>query len=413
MARVTMNRRRFLTLAGLGAAASAVPIGVGVKKLVFDRHGMDVGVLAAPAGGHPDVGRRLLHGLRLGFADAPGDTTPIVPRLITRPVVKGYGGAWTSAQALLEEERVDLVVARVTAPTARHLAPLFEDRQVPLVVANMGAHVVRPRERHGQVLHSSLGYWQASFAFGRWAARNLGPRGYVAASIVDAGYDTLYAFRRGLESAGGTVVRTKVTGVRPSRGELTSMFRSIGRSRPDFVYAMYSGDAAADFVSAYRRSSVNRLPLAGTAFLVDDGVVRKVGSAARGVLTASSWSPADRTGSARGRAGATDPSSVLGYEAARLIAVGARRANELGTGTSGIVPALSGRAVDGLRGRLLVDAASNVVLPPLSIREVGSFRGGFAALPIEPAGDVPAFPAELSAMDGGLFSGWVNEYLSP
>jgi ABC-type branched-subunit amino acid transport system substrate-binding protein len=412
MARVTMNRRQFLTLAGLGAAAGAVPLAIRVKKFVFGRNGLDVGVLAASGAGGSTVDRRLVEGLRLGFADVLNDEAPIIPRLVTRPVFKGYGGAWTGSRELLEEAGVDIVVAWVTVPTARHLAPLFEDRQVPLVVTNIGAHVVGPRGRHGQVLHSSLGYWQSSFAFGRWAARNMGPRAYVAASIVDAGYDTLYAFRRGLESAGGTVVRTRVTTERPSRAELSGTMRSIGQSRPDFVYAMYSGNAAVDFVTAYRHSGVNRFPLAGTAFLADDVVLRKVGSAAVGILTASSWNPADGTGSASASAGVTDSISVLGYEAARLIAVGARRAHQLGTGSSGIVPALAGHTVDGLRGRLHVDAASNTVLAPLSIREVSSFRGGFAALAIEPAAHVPAFPAELSEMDGGLFSGWVNEYLS-
>ena len=82
-------------------------------------------------------------------------------------------------------------MASVTTPTAQHLTSLFEQRQVPLVLANVGAHVVRPRQRHPLVLHHSLGYWQSSFALGRWAARNLGPRAYVSASIVDAGYDTL------------------------------------------------------------------------------------------------------------------------------------------------------------------------------------------------------------------------------
>jgi ABC-type branched-subunit amino acid transport system substrate-binding protein len=412
MARVTMNRRQFLTRAGLGAAAGAVPLAFGVKKLVFGRNGLAVGVLAGSGAGGSAVDRKLVEGLRLGFADAGDGEAPIMPRLVARPVVRGYGGAWTGSRDLLEEVGVDVVVAWVTAPTARHLAPLFEDHQVPLVVTNIGAHVVRPRERHEQVLHSSLGYWQSSFAFGRWAARNLGPRAYVAASILDAGYDTLYAFRRGLESAGGTIVRTRVTEERPSRAELSGTLRSIGQARPDFVYAMYSGDAAIDFVTAYRRSGVNRYPLAGTAFLVDDVVASRARSAVMGILTASSWSPADETGSPRAMAGVTDYSSVLGYEAARLIAVGTRRAHKLGTGTSGIVPALSGHAVDGLRGRLHVDAASNTVLAPLSIREVSSFRGGFAALPIERAADVPAFPAELSEMDGGLFSGWVNEYLS-
>lgn len=410
MARGLMNRRRFLALAGVGAAASAVPVTVGVKRLVGGDARPTIGVLV-PAGRNPASGRSLVEGLRAGLAEPGADGRRVIPRLVTRPVIDGHGGAWAGARELLEVERADIVVGGVTAPVAHNMTALFEERQVPLLVANLGAHVVRPRHRHPQLLHHSLGHWQSSFALGRWAARSLGPRAHVVASVVDGGYDTLFAFRRGVESAGGEVVGTTVTGDGPSRGELAGAFRAIGRSRPDFVHAMFSGGAAVDFLRAYRASSVTRFTLTGTSSFVERDVLDRVGSLASGIGTASTWSPADR-GVPRPEKVA-DAFAVLGYDAGRLIAAGRERLTQLGRTNGGLAAALSGQTVQGARGPMLVDGSANVVLPQVTIREVGTFRGGFAALPVMTADHVPAFPQALSEMDGGLFSSWMNEYLSP
>src|SRR5207237_597514 len=79
----------------------------------------------------------------------------------------------SAAQTLLAGG-VDAVVAGVTTPVAARLTGVFADAGVPLFVANVGGHLVRPSDRSPGVLHLSLGYWQASYALGRWAATNVG-----------------------------------------------------------------------------------------------------------------------------------------------------------------------------------------------------------------------------------------------
>jgi ABC-type branched-subunit amino acid transport system substrate-binding protein len=414
----SMGRRRFLQLAGAAAAAAAVPgalaVQVGGRKLgpLGPVGRLKVGVLVPTGARDPRIGAQLLDGLRVGFAETAG-SGGIDASLATRIVVKGYGGAWLGARDLIERQRVNVLVAGVTAPVARNLKAMAAKRNVPLVVVNVGAHVDRPAEASPDVLHHSVGFWRSNFALGRWAVQNIGPRAHVIASELDAGYDSLYAFRRGVESAGGEIVATSVTTAgagAASAKTFAAAFGAVRRGRPDFVHGMYSGETAAAFLRAYRRSSVGRTPLTGSSFMVDDDVLVSVGRAAEGVTTCSSWSVHERSeGSAAARV-LDDAYAVLGYEAARLIRTGFERARQLGLGTSGIVRALSGRSVAGAQGMLKVDRSGNVVLAPLWIRRVEASGRGHVLVSRERAEQVSAFPEELAAMRDGIFSSWVNEY---
>src|SRR5204863_3222170 len=142
------------------------------------------------------------------------------------------------------------------APVAERLGSLFSDRQASLVVADTGAHVVQPGARNAYVLHNSLLYWHASFALGQWAAANLGGSGFVASCVCDAGYDTVYAFRRGVESAGRTIVGDGVPHRDPAD---VGIARLLGAGRSwgaHLVYGLYSGTPAARVVRAYAASGL-------------------------------------------------------------------------------------------------------------------------------------------------------------
>src|SRR5262249_55244148 len=150
-----------------------------------------------------------------------------------------------------------------------------------LLVSDAGADAVEPVRGGGSVFFDSLGYWQASWAMGDWAARNLGRRAVVAASLYESGYDSLYAFQPGLEEAGGEGVETCVTHVPPATHDTGRAIAAIRRAVPDFVFAAYSGQPAVDFVRAYADSGLaRRVPLAGSSFLVDETLLPAMGAAA-------------------------------------------------------------------------------------------------------------------------------------
>jgi branched-chain amino acid transport system substrate-binding protein len=409
----TFDRRRFVKLAGAGAglavagpfvARARAATGIAVK----------VGVMVPTGSSYSSMGRSLLDGLAMGFDDARTGNSPVSATIVQADVDRGYGGALSTAQGLLDGG-ADVVVAGISALVAAGIGGLFNDRQAPLVVADVGAQVVQPAAKSDFVLHNSLLYWHASFAGGQWAAANVGKQAFVASSLRDSGYDTIYAFRSGFEAGGGTIVGDGVTHVDPANPGLSELFAAARGSGADVIYALYSDAQATQFVQAYASSGVGAKLVAGS-LAVEDYLV---GSAATGATSCASWTATRSTKANqtftknfKSRTGrAADPFAALGYDTAMLVAEGVRRATKQGLGLRRLIDALAGISLDGPRGTLTIDAATNTISGPLYVRQVKKGTAGLANYDVATAASVASVPDALSALADGLASGYVNEYL--
>lgn len=414
----TIDRRRFVKLAGAGAGLLvAGPIVATGKAQGAAAIPIKVGVMTPTGASYPTMGRSLLDGLTLGFDQARTGAGAVDATLVPSDVDRGYGGALSTATALLNGGS-DVVVAGVSALVANNLGSLFADRQASLVVANVGAHVVVPMARNAYVLHNSLLYWQASYAGGQWAAANLGRQAFIASCQCDSGYDAIYAFRRGFESAGGTVVGEAVTHVDPANTGLSDLFAAVRSSGAKVLYGLYSGSHAGEFVRAYSGSGVSANLVAGS-LAVEDYMLSAIGTASVGAMSCASWTGTRSTRvnqsftkvfkSRFGRA--PDPFAVLGYDTAALVVEGARRATKNGLDLRRLIQALAGRSIEGPRGLLAVDGATNTVTGPLWIRQVNRTASGLVNVDVAQAPAVGSFPSELSPLAVGTVAGYLNEYL--
>jgi branched-chain amino acid transport system substrate-binding protein len=412
----TLDRRRFVKIAGASAGlAAAGPLVSAAKAQAASAIPLKVGVLAPTGSSYSRMGQSLLDGLTLGFDEARSGASPVNATLVQREVDRGFGGALSTSTALLDAN-TDAVVAGISALVADRIGSLFSERRVPLVVADVGAHLVPPASRNAYVLHNSLLYWQASYAAGLWAAANLGTRAFVASGLSDSGYDTVYAFRRGFESAGGTVVGEAVT--HADTPGLAELFAAVRSSGANVVYGLYSGAHAVEFVQGYAGSGVGAKLAVGN-LAVEDYLLSDVGTASVGATSCASWTGTRATKANqaftkafKSRFGRTaDPFAALGYDTAVLVAEGARRASKSGLGVRRLIDALDGASIEGPRGTLVVDAATNTVTCPLSIRQVKRTVSGLANVDVAQAQVVGSFPSALGGLAAGPVSGYINEYL--
>jgi branched-chain amino acid transport system substrate-binding protein len=414
---VPMDRRRFVRLAGAAAGLAAIgQLSSPDKARAAAGTALRVGVMVPTGSSYRRMGGSLLDGLRLGFDDARGGTV-VNASIVSREVEGGHVGALSTARELLDGG-CDVVVAGVSAIVARRLGDLFLERRTPLVVANVGAHVVPPAARNDYVLHNSLLYWQANHALGRWAARRLGARAFIAAAASDAGYDTVYALRRGFEAAGGTVVGDRVTHDGGADAGFSDLLADIRKSGANVVFGLYSGPSAAAFVRAYRGSGLSAW-LAVGGLGVEDVLLPSIGRSAVGVLSCASWSATRRTRANRsfgtafesryGRA--ADPFAVLGYDTAAFVIEGVRRATKARVGVRRLVRAVGGVTLETPRGALTVDARTNTIVGPLAIRRVRKNGLALANYELAVASAVGSLPVALASLASGDASGYINEYL--
>lgn len=398
----SVTRGGFVRLAGLGAAGLVVAPAATASAATARR--IRVGLLLPTGGSYARMGDSFATGFRMYLEQAQ-----VRAPILTRPVVDGHGGAYTATAELLGAG-VDVLVAGITAPVARLVRPLLEERRVPMVVANVGGHVVLPSERSPYVLHNSLLYWQSCFALGRWAAAKAGRRAYIASSQADSGYDTTFAFRRAFEASGGSVVGSAVT---PGGRDVAGVLSEIRALRPGVVFANYTGPAAAEFRSAYVRARVGA-PLVGPAFLAED-LTRSFGPLARGIRTCASWTAAHPRAATQIFAASystrtgrlPDAFAALGYDTAILVVSAFRR----GIPEGRLGDALLGAKIETPRGRLRVAPATNVVVGPLHMRKVDGHGFNYANTVVESVPDVNAFPAPLAVLAEEQRAAYFNELL--
>lgn len=363
------DRRGFLKTLGLiSAGMLARPVaGVAAATGTSSR----VGVLVPRSSLYPWLGESFVAGLRLGVA--PSATELIVEDTGTRP-----GLAVDKCRRLVRDIKSDLVIALANADAADELAPLLRDSRAPLILATAGVGVHDP-QTDSAIRVASLNVWQSHWALGEWAARHLGSRAMVAASMHESGYDAHYAFQMGFESAGGEVIAARVTDAPLNPGGVHAFLSEVDREQPDVVFANYSGHDAVPFMRAWAKTC-HRPALVGSSFLADENVLPLLGDAALGVRSVAAWSP-DSADALRKAGRTPDAFAVLGHECGVLVAEWAAC------------------------GRLPVPASGS---RPLYLREV-TRRGNETVTELP---RVDESHERILALQSSVRTGWINTYMS-
>ena len=415
-----LTRRSFLQALGAVSATALLPLRAPngrTKSSAPPGPRLKIGVLLPPSSVYPAMGENLVAGMGLYFGqmgEQPGG-----PRvtLLTEPTGFGYGAAIRKARRLIEEHGVDLLVGILGTTAAAMMHDVLSESQTLLVANNSGANVARQDDQSPYIFYNTLNYWQANHEMGTWAADALGRRAIVATSL----YDSLYAFRRGFESAGGEILRTHVTHTPDDTGDLVSLMTSIDKDAPDFVFAQYCGSAATDFVAAYAESGLaRRIPLTGTGFLVDEGLLSAQGRAALGVTSCFTW--ARELGSRENQSfirayqrttgREADVFSVLGFDTARLIVEAVKGVGGDVTQTNRLAEALGQVTFVGPRGSFAMDPHTHSSSSPLHVREVQRWNGAIGNVSIVELEPLSERSEQGRRMQDGPKTGWLNAYLS-
>lgn len=322
------SRRWFVAGAGAMAVAAALgtadvahatPSSLRPARTAKDAgRSLRIGMLLPEGRAYPLLGAQLLAGAQ-AFAQQQTDG----PELRFTPVIYGRHArqAQRAAEDLLAAGQVDVLAGFVdTGTLASRWEPLLEGYQVPLLVGDTGANALNPKAHSPWVVSNRLGYWQAAWASGRWAAQTLGPRAIVAVGPADSGFDHLPAFEHGFASAGGRVQTTVFTHTPDGVDQLDELAQLVRQMRPDLVYALDSGVRAEAFQQFWLNSEAAcQVPLLAGGMLGETmATVAQAQQPAPGVRIWATRSWQQSTGNADLQAvWGTDmptPFHLLGYE---------------------------------------------------------------------------------------------------
>jgi branched-chain amino acid transport system substrate-binding protein len=428
-----LTRRNFLKTTGLAAGGLATaplfatqgasrPANTIRQNLFEAVENVKVGVLLPQSNIYPGLGQSFASGLQFYFDQVEPRPAGRAIQFIPEDTGFGYRLVRSKVAKLTGPDSVKLVVGLVNPVIVAGLHQILQENQALLLASSSGENLPRQEQTSPYVLQHSLMQWQSNWALGRWAAQHIGRRAFMASSLYDSGYDAFYAFRLGFEGAGGEIVDTQVTHNPATTNDLdpAALFDRIAATRPDFVFASYSGPQAVEFVKAYAASGFSgQIPLVGSSFLVDEAILPDMSEAALGIKTVFSWSnrldnSLNRSFSAAYQAQTgvqANPFAVLGFEAGRLLeeivkaAAGEKNRVTLSSAT------LVSNDFTGPRGPLTIDPFTGGFGGPLYLREVQPGQG----MPSNAVIDVLEAPTyrdnQLETLRRSLKTGWLHGYL--
>lgn len=191
-----------------------------------------------------------------------------------------------AVQRLLQSDNCDVLVGIVNSATALGVRDLVTEAKKVLVVANAGAGDITGKAASPYIWRSSFANGQVAGAMGRYLGeKNAADGVFVIASDYAAGEEAIAGFRSAFEAAGGKIVGM----AKPPFGKTQDyqpFLSKIKSSGAKATFCFFAGAEAVSFVKQYRQFGLaESVPLYGSGFLTEGGVLAAQGAAALGVGT--------------------------------------------------------------------------------------------------------------------------------
>jgi branched-chain amino acid transport system substrate-binding protein len=303
-----------------------------------------------------------------------GAFAPYKVELVRRDSKNPSGAeAKTAVQELIAQEKVDLLTGFIYSPDAIASAPLATAAKKPMVIMNAGTAWIT--NLSPMISRVSFSMWHAGHAMGEAAANRLKAKtAVVGYTDYPPGKDSLDAFKRGFETAGGSVVDAIPMGGPGQVPDFTPFFQRAKDKKPDVFFVFVpAGDHAVSVMKTYTALGMREagIKLVGPGDITQDIKLQSMGKDAVGLITAHHYN-ADLDNAANRRLVAAwreeygadstpDFMAVQGYDGMAAIAHVVRTLGGR-IDAEGAMKALKGWKYDSPRGPISIDPATRDIV---------------------------------------------------
>jgi branched-chain amino acid transport system substrate-binding protein len=351
----------------IAAAALAVAGGAAAQTV-------KVGVVLPFTGVGAEFGQQVDRGMQMYMKLNPGAFAPYKVALVRRDSKNPSGAeAKTAVQELIAQEKVDLLAGFIYSPDAIASAPLATAAKKPMVIMNAGTAWIT--NLSPMISRVSFSMWHAGHAMGEAAAKSLKAKtAVVGYTDYPPGKDSLDAFKRGFETAGGSVVDAIPMGGPGQVPDFTPFFQRAKDKKPDVFFVFVpAGDHAVSVMKTYTALGMREagIKLIGPGDITQDIKLQSMGKDAVGLITAHHYN-ADLENAANRRLVAAwkqeygadstpDFMAVQGYDGMAAIAHVVRTLGGR-IDAEGAMKALKGWKYDSPRGPISIDPATRDIV---------------------------------------------------
>jgi branched-chain amino acid transport system substrate-binding protein len=191
-----------------------------------------------------------------------------------------------AVQKLLQNDQCDVLVGIVSSATALGVRDMVTEAKKVLVISNAGAVDLTGKAASPYVWRTSFTNSQVSAAMGKYlAGQGFKDAVYTIAPDYAAGAEALAGFTKPFTAGGGTIAGT----AKPPFGKTQDyqpFLSAIRSSGAKATFCFFAGAEAVAFVKQYAQFGLaGTIPLYGSGFLTEGGVLKAQGDAALGVQT--------------------------------------------------------------------------------------------------------------------------------
>ena len=247
-----------------------------------------VGVALPYTGIGAEIAQLVDRGMELYLKLNADKVKPYKITLIKRDV-KDPGGANAkiAVQELLTQENVDILAGWIYSPNAIASAPIVTAGKKLAVIMNAGtAHITNMSPYY---VRTSFSMWHAGYALGDAASKILKAKtAVVGYTDFPPGKDSLAAFKRSFEAAGGKVIDEIPMGGAGAVPDFTPFFQRTKDKKPDVFFVFVpAGDHAAAVVKTYAALGMKEagIKLIGPGDITQDNKLQAMGKDAVGLIT--------------------------------------------------------------------------------------------------------------------------------
>jgi branched-chain amino acid transport system substrate-binding protein len=296
MADSAISRRRLLGVLGAAgfstaaaACGSSVASGPGTASTAPRGGPIKVGLVIPQAGVYAPLGTDMKRGWDLWLERNGGKLGDYTVTTITADEGETPQTGVPAVQKLLQSDQVDVLVGIVNSATALGVKDMVTEAKKLLVISNAGANAITGASRSPYIWRTSFSNSQVSSAMGSYLT-GAGKTAYAIASDYAAGAEAVSGFTTAFKAGGGNVLGEG----KPAFGKTQDyqpFLTRIQTSGAQATFCFFAGAEAVAFVKQYTQFGLaTRIPLFGSGFLTEGGVLKAQGDAAVGVQTTLHYS---------------------------------------------------------------------------------------------------------------------------
>ena len=303
-----------------------------------------------------------------------------------------------AVQKALQQEGADTVVGIVNSATALGSVEVVNGAKKLLIIANAGADGLTGASKY--IWRTSFTNGQVAYSVGKHLATTPeGKKGvYAMAADYAAGEEAIAGFKKGFEEGGGEIVGEAKTPFGTTQ-DFQPFLAKARRSDPGAVFVFYAGAEAVSYVKQYKEFGLSEsVPLYGSGFLTEGGVLTAQGAAADGVHTGLHYATALDNAANKSFAEAYEAKTgkpptvyaVQAWDSAAVLDAAVKDAGALDGDALAEALGKLGEIADSPRGPWTFEQQSPA--QEMYLREVREEGGAVTNAVVESLGDVPPKP---------------------